>query len=181
MPAASYELKLIDPKINIRVDPKTPDEIFTLGSRLTKIGLGFPQYSNDDIIIPGLIRKGYSKEDAYNYVVAACWEFIIPNRAMDIPNIDAVSLIGCVDRCLEKLNTCSNYSSFYTLVEQEIQKEVNAICEKHRNLYIIPSPMMSLLMDGTIERAKDISEGPTTTTTESTEQALQPLPIPLLP
>ncbi|WP_195595275.1 pyruvate formate lyase family protein [Bacteroides fragilis] len=156
---ASYELKLIDPKINIRVDPKTPDEIFTLGSRLTKIGLGFPQYSNDDIIIPGLIRKGYSKEDAYNYVVAACWEFIIPNRAMDIPNIDAVSLIGCVDRCLEKLNTCSNYSSFYTLVEQEIQKEVNAICEKHRNLYIIPSPMMSLLMDGTIERAKDISEG----------------------
>lgn len=39
---ASYELKLIDPKINIRVDPKTPDEIFTLGSRLTKIGLGFP-------------------------------------------------------------------------------------------------------------------------------------------
>ena len=156
---ASYELKLIDPKINIRVDPKTPDEIFTLGSRLTKIGLGFPQYSNDDIIIPGLIRKGYSKEDAYNYVVAACWEFIIPNRAMDIPNIDAVSLIGCVDRCLEKLNTCSDYSSFYTLVEQEIQKEVNAIYEKHRNLYIIPSPMMSLLMDGTIERAKDISEG----------------------
>lgn len=78
---------------------------------------------------------------------------------MDIPNIDAVSLIGCVDRCLEKLNTCSDYSSFYTLVEQEIQKEVNAICEKHRNLYIIPSPMMSLLMDGTIERAKDISEG----------------------
>ena len=124
---ASYELKLIDPKINIRVDPKTPDEIFSLGSRLTKIGLGFPQYSNDDIIIPGLIRKGYSKEDAYNYVVAACWEFIIPNRAMDIPNIDAVSLIGCVDRCLEKLNTCSDYSSFYTLVEQEIQKEVNAI------------------------------------------------------
>jgi len=59
----------------------------------------------------------------------------------------------------EKLNTCSDYSSFYTLVEQEIQKEVNAICEKHRNLYIIPSPMMSLLMDGTIERAKDISEG----------------------
>lgn len=156
---ASYELKLIDPKINIRVDQGTPNEIFTLGSRLTKIGLGFPQYSNDDVIIPGLIRKGYSKEDAYNYVVAACWEFIIPGKAMDIPNIDAVSLIGCVDRCIEKLNTCPDYPSFYTLVEQEIQKEVDTICEKHRNLYIIPSPMMSLLMDGTIERAKDISEG----------------------
>jgi hypothetical protein len=53
---ASYELELIDPKINIRVDKDTPDEIFELGFQLTKKGLGFPQYSNDDIIIPGLIR-----------------------------------------------------------------------------------------------------------------------------
>ena len=79
---ASFELQLIDPKINIRVDKNTPDEIYTLGSRLTRIGLGFPQYCNDDIVIPGLIRKGYTKEDAYNYVVAACWEFIIPGVAM---------------------------------------------------------------------------------------------------
>lgn len=82
---SSYELELIDPKINIRVDSETPEEIFTLGSQLTKIGLGFPQYSNDDVVIPGLHRLGYSPEDAYNYVVAACWEFIIPGQAVDIP------------------------------------------------------------------------------------------------
>jgi len=82
---SSYELELIDPKINIRVDSETPEEIFTLGSQLTKIGLGFPQYSNDDVVIPGLLRLGYSPEDAYNYVVAACWEFIIPGQAVDIP------------------------------------------------------------------------------------------------
>lgn len=156
---ASFELELIDPKINIRVDKDTPDEVFELGSELTKKGLGFPQYSNDDIIIPGLLRKGYAEEDAYNYVVAACWEFIIPNYAMDIPNIGAVSLIGCVKQCLQKLDQCSDYSSYYKLVEQEIQARVDAICEEHKNLYIIPSPMMSLLMDGTIERAADISMG----------------------
>ncbi|NLB43186.1 MAG: pyruvate formate-lyase, partial [Clostridiales bacterium] len=44
---ASYELELIDPKINIRVDKETPDDIFVLGSRLTRKGLGLPQYSND--------------------------------------------------------------------------------------------------------------------------------------
>ena len=156
---ASYELELIDPKINIRVDKNTPDEIFELGSKLTKKGLGFPQYSNDDIIIPGLQKKGYDIEDAYNYVVAACWEFIIPKYAMDIPNIDAVSLIDCVKQCLGELNKCSDYSAFYQLVEKEIQKSVDDICEKHKNLYLIPSPMMSLLMDGTIERATDISLG----------------------
>lgn len=156
---ASYELELIDPKINIRVDKDTPNEIYGLGSQLTKKGLGFPQYSNDDIIIPGLIRKGYDKEDAYNYVVAACWEFIIPKCALDIPNIDAISLIACVRNSLPKLKECPDYDSFYNLVEQEIQKEADTIYSKHRNLYIIPSPMMSLLMHDTIERAQDISLG----------------------
>lgn len=156
---ASYELELIDPKINIRVDKDTPDEVFELGSQLTKKGLGFPQYSNDDIVIPGLIRKGYEPADAHEYVVAACWEFIIPKCGMDIPNIDAISLVGCVTTCLPKLNECPDYASFYRLVEREISCRMDAICEKHRHLYMIPAPVMSVLMEGTIEQAQDISLG----------------------
>lgn len=156
---ASYKLELIDPKINIHVDKNTPNEIFELGSQLTKKSLGFPQYSNDDVIIPGLLRKGYDIEDAYNYVVAACWEFIIPKYALDIPNIDGLSLIGCAKACLPKLESCPDYESFYKIVEQEMQDRIDAICEKHKNIYMVPAPMMSLLMDGTIERARDISLG----------------------
>ena len=156
---ASYELRLIDPKINIRVDSKTPDEVFEEGSRLTKIGLGFPQYSNDDVVIPGLIRKGYSEEDARDYVVAACWEFIIPKVAMDIVNIDGLSLAACVKKALPQLKDSPDYESFYEAVENEIFKEADRICSRHKDLYMIPSPMMSLLMDGTIAKARDISLG----------------------
>ncbi|MGI6574073.1 MAG: pyruvate formate lyase family protein [Fermentimonas sp.] len=158
---ASYELALIDPKINIRVDKETPDEVYILGSRLTRKGLGFPQYSNDDIVIPGLMKKGYKKEHAYDYIVAACWEFIIPKHALDIPNIDGLSLPQCVNDSLSKLGECVSYEAFYDIVEQKMQEKADEICEKHKNLYIIPSPMMSLLMDGSIERARDISLGAT--------------------
>ena len=58
------------PKINLRVNKETPIEIFELGTELTKCGLGFPQYSNDDIVIPGLVSLGYNLEDAMNYAVA---------------------------------------------------------------------------------------------------------------
>jgi len=156
---ASYELHLIDPKINIRVNSKTPLEIFEKGSKLTKAGLGFPQYSNDDIVIPGLVDKGYAYEDACDYAVAACWEFIIPKWGMDIPNIDALSLAGCVLQCIPKLNLCNNYEGFYDLVDHEIQDQVDKMCEKHKNRYMEPSPFLSLLMNGTFENAKDISEG----------------------
>ena len=40
---ASLELKVIDPKINLRVNKNTPQETYVLGTRLTKQGLGFPQ------------------------------------------------------------------------------------------------------------------------------------------
>ena len=156
---ASYELEVIDPKINIRVDKDTPDEIFTEGSKLTKKGLGFPQYSNDDVVIPGLMNLGYDKEDAYNYVVAACWEFIVPGNGMDIPNIDAVSLIKCVKAEFEHISKSSSFDDFYDKVVKRIKKEMDAICEKHKNLYMIPAPMMSVLMQGNIEAGKDISLG----------------------
>ena len=97
---ACGELKLVDPKINLRVDKTTPPEIFRLGTELTAKGLGFPQYANDDVVIPTLERWGYAPEDARDYTVAACWEFIIPGCGLDIANIDAVSFPGALDTAL---------------------------------------------------------------------------------
>jgi len=111
------------------------------------------------VVVPGLMRKGYSEEDANDYVVAACWEFIIPGVAMDIPNIGALSLIECVKDAFPRLADCRDYEAFYALVEEAMARRLDKICAEERNLYMIPAPMMSLLMDGTTERAKDISEG----------------------
>ena len=89
---ASLELKLIDPKINLRVNKDTPLARYERGTQLTRQGLGFPQYANDDVVIPCLRHWGYAEKDAYDYVVAACWEFIIPGTGMDIPNVNGLSL-----------------------------------------------------------------------------------------
>ena len=43
---------MIDPKINLRVSRDTPLSTYLLGTRLTRRGLGFPQYENDDVVIP---------------------------------------------------------------------------------------------------------------------------------
>lgn len=156
---ASYELALIDPKINMRVDANTPLEIFEMGSRLTKIGLGFPQYSNDDVVIPSLVEKGYDPADACEYVVAACWEFIIPKCALDVPNIDAMSLADCVNECVADLETCEKFDDFYALVEREIRKRAAAMGERHKNIFMKPSPIMSAFSQGALESGRDISFG----------------------
>ncbi|HAZ04280.1 MAG TPA: pyruvate formate-lyase [Marinilabiliales bacterium] len=157
---ASLELKLIDPKINLRVTKNTPVEIYDLGTELTKQGLGFPQYSNDEVVIPGLLSKGYELKDARDYVVAACWEFIIPGQGMDIPNIAALSFARVVDTCVKKyLKTATDFNSFMDGVRQEMKEELESIGPGLSNIYSEPAPLQSLLMNGCIEKARDISVG----------------------
>ena len=157
---ASRELKLIDPKINLRVGRGTGIETYRLGTELTKEGLGFPQYSNDDVVVPGLVGLGYAPEDARDYVVAACWEFIIPGKGMDIPNIAALSFPEVVLRAAERhLAGAPTFEAFLVKVREGIAAECRRLNEGVRGIWMVPAPFMSLLMDGRVEAARDISLG----------------------
>ena len=147
---ASGNNMMIDPKINLRVDKNTPTEIFVQATQLTKLGLGFPQYSNDDVVIPGLIRLGYDRADAENYSVAACWEFIIPGVGRDVANIGALSLPKVIDTCLHRdLPGCADFESFMTAVAREVRASCDAICDGIHDLWFVPSPFLEVLMDET--------------------------------
>jgi len=156
---ASLELNVIDPKINVRVDKNTPDDLYKLGTLLTKQGLGFPQYSNDDVVIPALVKLGYELEDARDYTVAACWEFIIPGKGMDVPNIGSLGYPELINKALEKATDDSSFEEILALVRNEIKIEVTRIINKIGPFDMNPSPYQSILMDGCIENGKDISVG----------------------
>ena len=157
---ASENLKLIDPKINIRVDKHTPAEIYDLGTRLTKVGLGFPQYNNDDVIIKGLVDLGYEYEDAVEYVVAACWEFIIPALAEDVVNIAALSFPKTIDECLhEDLLSAPTYDDFKIAIRNRIEKDTQAIMQSVANLHFVCAPLLDGLMNYPDNKPKYINYG----------------------
>lgn len=152
---ASKRLQVIDPKINIRVNKETPLEIYELGSELTAVGLGFPQYTNDDIVIPGFMKLGYSLEDARDYAIAACWEIIVPVLSADIINVGALSLAKVVDKAFhEALPTAKSFEAFYAAVKEGIFTECDAITGSMRDLWFIPSPFYGLFFP-----FEDISKG----------------------
>ena len=175
---ACGELKLVDPKINLRVDKTTPLEVYAAGTELTAKGLGFPQYANDDVVIPALQRWGYELEDARDYSVAACWEFLIPGCGMDINNIDAVSFVGCLDAALRNLvaagrggnvsgapradhadDAAVTFADVETAFLAEIRRRADALVEKYRHVEILPGPFVSVISDGCVARARDICKG----------------------
>ena len=156
---ASLELKLIDPKINLRINKNTPMDRYVQSTLLTRQGLGFPQYANDDIVFEALKRWGYEEEDACNYTVAACWEFIIPNMGMDIPNIGALSFADAVVRALPRLPGCASFALFLDQVKQALFLLAHETCAEFQNVYMEPAPFMSLLIQGCLENGRDVSSG----------------------
>jgi formate C-acetyltransferase len=157
---ASKELKLIDPKINLRVGSRTPPEVYQLGTELTREGLGFPQYSNDDMVIPGLVDLGYDPQDARDYVVAACWEFIIPGLGADIPNIAALSFPSVLLASVRKnLASARSFDDLLGATKEEVKAECQRLASTLGNLWMLPAPFLSLLFDGCVERSRDVSEG----------------------
>lgn len=153
----SRDLKLIDPKINLRIDSNTPDDLLELGCELTKCGLGFPQYCNDEVVIPALVKKGYTLEDARNYTVAACWEFIIPGKGIEVVNQGAVSFPYAVDWAFEqsmKGFRKFNLTNFRRLIKVSIKRQICDILVK-RDIRILPSPFASIFFEGSVENKTD--------------------------
>ena len=159
---ASLDLKLIDPKINLRVGKNTPLEIFEFATHLTKAGLGFPQYCNDDIVVPGLMHFGYDREDALNYSVAACWEYIIPNCGADVPNNRSFDYAKVVNSAIHKhLLACETFPALLEKACEEICLAAEEIIEEGNTRFLPKQPFLSIFMDGCMESLISMWQGGT--------------------
>ena len=156
----SREVCMIDPKINLRINGRTDLDLLSLATELTRKGLGFPQYSNDDVVIPGLVSHGYQLEDARDYAVAACWEFLIPGKGMEVVNIGAVSFAAAVDHAIRSgLPSGEDMVALLERVRVDVQQQVKHIAGLYQSLLLPPAPYYSVLMNDCLERGKDLSEG----------------------
>jgi formate C-acetyltransferase len=154
------KVAIIDPKINLRVDRHTDPELLALAVELTRIGLGFPQYANDEVVIPGLVAAGYELEDARDYTVAACWEFIIPGRGMEVVNIGAASMPAAVDKAIRAgLAAGEPFERILERAGDDLREQVGVLAKASRKLLLPPAPYYSVLMDGCLERGRDLSQG----------------------
>ncbi len=151
---------VIDPKINLRINPDTDLALLELATDLTRKGLGFPQYSNDAVVIPALVAHGYDLADARDFTVAACWEFIIPGKGMEVVNIGAVSFPAAVDAGIRSvLASGGPYDEVLESVRAEIGAQVATLTDAYANLILAPAPYYSVLMDGCLGQGRDLSKG----------------------
>ena len=71
---ASMHVQLPQPSFSVRVWNGTPHEFLIKAAELTRTGVGLPAYYNDEVIIPSLLNRGLSLEDAREYNIIGCVE-----------------------------------------------------------------------------------------------------------
>ena len=80
---ASEHVFLPMPSLSIRVWHGSSQELLLRAAELTRTGIGLPAYYNDEVIIPALVNRGATIEEARNYNIIGCVEpQVLPERLL---------------------------------------------------------------------------------------------------
>jgi formate C-acetyltransferase len=149
-------------------------------AKVIRLGIGMPQLFNDESIIPALINRGHSLEDARDYVAIGCVEPHSQGRSDPWSNAAMMNLAKVLEFALNdgkcrltgrqfglETGDPRNFSSFEEVMQaystqlvffvRHMVSEINAIDLAHRRM--MPRPVVSALVDGCLEKCKDIREG----------------------
>lgn len=74
------DVRLTQPNVSARIHTGTPDRFLMECARTIKLGFGMPAVKNDEMIIPALLEKGVTPEDAYDYAIVGCIEVAVPGK-----------------------------------------------------------------------------------------------------
>ncbi|MGN0365334.1 MAG: glycyl radical protein [Suilimivivens sp.] len=77
---ASEHVFLPMPSLSIRVWHGSSQELLLRAAELTRTGIGLPAYYNDEVIIPALVNRGATIEEARNYNIIGCVEPQVPGK-----------------------------------------------------------------------------------------------------
>ena len=175
------EMNLLEPKVNVRLHKRTPDEFLDVLTDIISRTQGSPFLLNfDSVVIRALENQGLTYEDAVNYGVVGCLENTAQGNdrsgTVDV-NINLAKTVEWAlngGRDLKTGELCgvetpdpatfSSYDEFKQAVfDQVISLLVTAvdtysICDALRAVYE-PVPYLSTLVDGCMEKGTDVNAG----------------------
>lgn len=176
--AATRHVMLPQPSFSVRVWNGTPYEFMVKAAELTRTGVGLPAYYNDEVIIPSLLSRGVSVEDARNYCIIGCVEPQAPGktwgwhdaaffnmcRPLELVfsnGFDGGEQISVKTGEISELDTFDKFFEAYSKqMEYNISLLVNAdnaIDKAHAER--CPLPFLSAMVDDCISRGKTPEQG----------------------
>ena len=74
------DMKLPQPNLSVRYHKGLSDDFLRAAIDVIKKGFGMPAFNNDEVVIPGMLQRGVSLEDARDYSAIGCIEVAVPGK-----------------------------------------------------------------------------------------------------
>jgi len=147
-----------------------------------RMGTGEPKIFSDQVIIPSMMKRGISPQDAQNYAIVGCVEMSVPGReygwhdsayfsmarVLEMAINDGYALgheeLGRLGPATGKLEDFDSFEDLQAAYEKQMQywielqaRSTDIMDNVHREMK--PLPYLSLLIEGCTETGKDINTG----------------------
>ena len=175
---ATLHILLPQPSISIRVWNGSPTELLIMAAHVTRTGVGLPAYYNDEVIIPSMLSRGVSLEDARNYCIIGCVEPQTPGktdgwhdaaffnmlRPLELVFSNGKSKGEQISIKTGEIDTLDTYEKFFKAYEAQMDYMIkllvnsdNAIDKAHAKR--CPLPFLSAMVEDCIGKGKSLQEG----------------------
>ncbi len=175
---ASMHVMLPMPSLSVRVWNKTPHEFLLRAAELTRTGVGLPAYYNDEVIIPSLVNRGLTLNEARSYCIIGCVEPQTPGktdgwhdaaffnmcRPLELVFSSGAELgeqIGVKTPPIKELDT---FEKFYDAYKAQMNYMIELLVNADNSIDMAhaercPLPFLSSMVDDCISRGKSVQNG----------------------
>lgn len=177
---AQEHLGLPQPNLSARLFNKSTDMFLENCSKVISKGSGMPQVFNDEAVIPALMDKGISKQDAMNYAIVGCVELTTHGNNLGWSDAAMFNLVKALELALNdgkclltgkqmgvKTGNLADYKSYADL-EAAYEAQIDYFFDKmieccdyvdKAHARILPSPFLSCVIDDCIAKGLDVTAG----------------------
>ena len=174
---AYTNLKTVQPTFSIRIHKNTPEDLLVKVTESIKSGTSIALF-NDDVIISGLINRGFTLEDAREYALVGCVEPQHPHKSFGSTNSNQINIVKCLELALNsgidmftrrkygvtKESKITSYEDLWDAFAEEMKYFIKHMVSIMNSLdkataELAPQPFLSAITDDCIENALDITKG----------------------
>ena len=175
---ASMHVLLPQPSLSIRVWNNSPHELLMHAAELTRTGVGLPAYYNDEVIIPSLMSRGLTLQDAREYNIIGCVEpqksgktegwhdaaFFNMCRPLELvfsDGMDKGEQVGIHTGDVAQMKT---FDEFYDAYKKQMNYCISLLVNADNAIDVAhaercPLPFLSGMIEDCIGRGKSVQEG----------------------
>ena len=176
--SASMHVMLPMPSLSVRVWNGTPHEFMLRAAELTRTGIGLPAYYNDEVIIPALVSRGLTLEDARDYNIIGCVEpqksgktegwhdaaFFNMCRPLELVFSNGMDNGVQIGPKTGEISSFDTFEKFYDAYKAQMEYMIELLVNADNSIDCAhaercPLPFLSSMIEDCIGRGKSVQEG----------------------